>query len=473
MPATVPAVLDSLILALGRYGTLSLAEVMAPAIKLADHGFPMYRSFRRRIRHRQRRFLEEWPSSAKVLLPGGRVPDAGQVFVQKDLAQTFRRLVAAEEKQRPRGRGASLKAARDLFYRGEIAREVVAFQRDFKVRDCNGFVASGLLSEEDLANYRAAEERPAMTSYRGVDVYKLGFWSQGPTLLQALNILENDDVKALGHNSAKYIHLLAEVMKLVFADREWYYADPNFVEVPEGGLLSKAYAARRRQLVNLERLSLELRPGDPYPFHLPPLSHGPIPTTIEFGPPDGGTTGTRVADREGNLFSATPSGGWFSSSPIIEGLGFALNTRGQIFWLDEGKANKLEPSKRPRTSLSPSLALKNRKPFLAWESPGGDGQDQINLQLFLNVVEFGMNIQEASDAPFFQILDFPSSFYPRQALPGVMRLDRRFTQEDLEKLEQMGCRIRWAKERRIRGPHGGDDRRRSWRFTWSRQPARL
>jgi gamma-glutamyltranspeptidase/glutathione hydrolase len=444
LPATVPAVVESLILALDRFGTKSLGDVLAPAITAADKGFPMYPSFREHIEQYAARFRSEWPSSVKVFLPGGGIPEVGDVFVQKDLARTLQRLAAAEADALAKGasRSAGLKAARDLFYDGEMTREIVRFQREFQSRDETGFVSHGLFSEEDFASYHARVEEAAKTNYRGIDVYKAGFWSQGPVLLQTLNILEGYDLKALGHNSAAYIHLLSEAMKLAFADREWYYADPDFVSVPEQGLLSKDYAAERRKLIQREAPSLELRAGNPYPFQPSPMAHAEIPETVAFRPDQPGTTGTRVADAQGNVFSATPSGGWFYTSPIVEGAGFVLGTRGQSFWLDPDKPNKIEPHKRPRTTLTPSLALKDGKPFLAWGTPGGDVQDQVNLQVFLNIVEFGMDIQQAVEAPLFQILDFPPSFYPREASPGAMRVETRVPAAVTEELKKMGYEIR-------------------------------
>jgi gamma-glutamyltranspeptidase / glutathione hydrolase len=442
LPATTPIVVDTLLLALERYGTMSLAEVLAPAIDLAENGFPIYPLYQQHIQEQEQRFRNEWPSSAKVFLPRGEVPAIGEIFVQPDLARTFKRLVAAEAEQKNLGREAGLHAARELFYRGDIAREIVQFQREFKSRDQNGFVSAGLLTERDLASTRARVEEPAKTSYRGVDVYKIGFWSQGPVLLQSLNLLEGYDLRSLGHNSAAYIHLVAEAMKLAYADREWYYADPDFVGVPQQGLLSKAYATKRRELIDLDTPSLKMQPGNPYPYDSRQNASRPIPSEIAFRPAEGGTTGTRVADREGNVFSATPSGGWFRHSPVIEGLGFMLSTRGQIFWLDPEKANRLEPGKRPRTSLTPSLALKDGKPFLAWGTPGGDVQDQVNLQVLLNVVDFGMNIQEAIDAPMFQIFDFPSSFAGHEGAPGRLAIEGRLPESVLEALSQKGHHVR-------------------------------
>ena len=442
LPAVVPAVVDSLIVALDQYGTMTLGEVLAPAIDLAENGFGVYEPFLSRIKDLEPRFRAEWPSSAKVFLPGGKAPRVGDLFIQKDLARTLRRLVEAEAARKGEDRSVGLTAARDLFYRGEMAAEIVDFQKNFECTDQVGVTSTGLLEREDFKRYRATVEEPEMTTYRGVEVYKVGFWSQGPVLLQALNLLEGYDIKSLGHNTAPFIHLVSEAMKLAYADREWYYGDPLFVGVPEEGLLSKEYAAERRKLISLESASLQLRPGDPFPFNGTQTAHAPIPETVEMGPDRPGTTGTRVADKHGNVFSATPSGGWFPTSPIIEGLGFVLGTRGQAFFLDPEKANRLEPGKQPRTTLTPSLALKDGKPFLAWGTPGGDVQDQVNLQVLLRVVDFGMDIQEAVDLPFFQILDFPPSFFPRRVMPGTTTFENRVPDRVIETLEQMGHSMR-------------------------------
>ena len=446
LAAPVPAVVGSLILALQEYGTMTLGEVLAPAIRLADEGFAVFPTFRQNLQRVEQRIRNEWPSSARIFLPGGNLPRVGDLLVQTDLASMFRRLVAAEQAASADGRVAGLQAAYDLFYKGEIAEEVVGFQKRFQCTDANGFTSSGLLEIDDFVTFRPVIEEPASTSYRGVEVYKVGFWSQGPVLLQSLNLLEGYDVKSLGHNTAPYLHLLAEAMKLAFADREWYYADPDFVGVPGHGLLSKDYAAERRKLIDLAVPSLKMRPGNPYPFHSETLAHAAIPAEVPFRPDPPGTTGTRVADAAGNVFSATPSGGWFTTSPIVEGLGFVLGTRCQSFFLDEGRSNSLEPGKRPRTTLTPTLALKDGKPFMAWGTPGGDAQDQVNLQFLLNVVEFGMDIQSALDAPLMQILDFPPSFFPREIHPGAMRLETRLPHSTIVGLEAMGHEVRPAGE---------------------------
>jgi len=438
LSAPVPAVVGSLIAALREFGTMTLGEVLGPAIHLADEGFAVFPSYLDNLRRVHGRMRAEWPSSAQIFLPGGELPKVGDLLLQKDLARTLRRLVEAEQAASSAGRDAGLQAAHDLFYSGELASEIVQFQKDFQCTDANGFTSSGLLEVEDFAAFRPAIEEPARTSYRGVEVYKIGFWSQGPVLLQTLNLLEGYDLSSLGHNSPPYLHLLAEAMKLAFADREWYYADPDFVGVPEHGLLSKQYAAQRRELIDLESPSLKLRPGNPYPFHNEQVAHASIPASVTFRPDPPGTTGTRVADADGNVFSATPSGGWYTTSPIIEGLGFVLGTRCQSFFLQEDRANSLEPGKRPRTTLTPTLAMKDGEPFMAWGTPGGDAQDQVNLQFLLNVLEFGMDIQAALDAPLIQILDFPPSFFPRETQPGVMRVESRMAQSTVDALAAMG-----------------------------------
>ena len=438
LSAPVPAVVGSLIAALREFGTMTLGEVLGPAIHLADEGFAVFPSYLDNLRRVQGRMRAEWPTSAQIFLPGGELPKVGDLLLQKDLARTLRRLVEAEQAASGAGRAAGLQAAHDLFYSGELASEIVQFQENFQCTDANGFTSSGLLEVEDFAAFRPAIEEPAHTSYRGVEVYKVGFWSQGPVLLQTLNLLEGYDLSSLGHNSPPYLHLLAEAMKLAFADREWYYADPDFVGVPEHGLLSKQYAAQRRELIDLESPSLTLQPGNPYPFHNEQVAHASVPDSVTFRPDPPGTTGTRVADADGNVFSATPSGGWYTTSPIIEGLGFVLGTRCQSFFLQEDRANSLEPGKRPRTTLTPTLAMKDGEPFMAWGTPGGDAQDQVNLQFLLNVLEFGMDIQAALDAPLIQILDFPPSFFPRETQPGVMRVESRMAQSTVDALAALG-----------------------------------
>ncbi|MBI2875856.1 MAG: gamma-glutamyltransferase family protein [Candidatus Tectomicrobia bacterium] len=431
LAAGVPGALDAWITALDRYGTMSLAQVMAPALELAEEGFPLHPGLVEMpvfgIWASAERFRSSWSTSAQLYLPEGEVPQAGQVLCNPDLAQTFRQLLAAEASALPQGRSPALAKARDLFYRGEIARAIVAFsQRE-----------GGLLSLEDLAAFRAKIEEPLTVSYRGYDVYKVGPWSQGPVFLQQLRLLEGFDLRSLGHNRPAYIHLLVEVAKLAFADREAYYADPEFASVPLEPLLSQRYAEVRRGLLEMDRASWELRPGDPEKYG--PLK--PLPWTPEARASGPGTVHVDAADRAGNLVAATPSGAWLAHSPVVEGLGFPLGTRLQTFYLDPDHPNALQPGKRPRTTLSPSLVLKGGQPFLAFGTAGGDKQDQWTLQFFLNVVDFGMEIQEAIEAPRFSSEHFPSFFYPHERRPGTVVLEGRIPDAVRRALQEKGHQI--------------------------------
>lgn len=436
LPAGVCAAPDALITALDCYGTLTLAEVMAPAIELAAEGFPVYEGMRARIVAAAAR-IQEWPTSAGLLLPGGRIPDIGVTWRNPDLARTFEKLQEAEHNARAQGRSGALRAARDRFYRGDMARAIVAFQRESTVRDANGVESPGLLTEEDFAAFETRVEPPVTLNYRGYDVYKCGPWSQGPVFLQQLALLEGFDLASLRAGTADYLHLVIEASKLAFADRERYYGDPEFVTVPLAGLLSKGYAEDRRALIDPNRASLELRPGNPYPYE--DGANEPEPTPLRARAGDGGTTGTRAIDAEGNMFSATPSGGWFYSSPVIPEMGFCLGTRCQIFWLDPpNHPNALRPGKRPRTTLTPTLVMRDGRPRMVFGTPGVDNQDQWTLQFFLNVVDFGMDLQDAIDAPAFHSTHFPASFFPKVARPGEVVVEARVPASALEALRSRG-----------------------------------
>lgn len=437
LPAGPCAVPDALITVLDRYGRLTLELVLTPALELAANGFPMYEGMRRSIVQHEARFRAEWPTSAALFLPGGQVPDLGDTWRNPDLARTFERLIEAERAARGRGRHEALRAARDTFYRGPIARELVAFQRETRLRDATGTVSAGLLTEEDFASFETRIEAPAAVRFRGYDVYKCGPWSQGPVFLQQLTLLDGFDLAAMGHNTVDYVHTLIEAAKLAFADRERYYGDPEFVAVPMRGLLSREYAASRRGLVDPRHASLELRPGDPYPFE--GAAAPAEAASVEARGWEGGTTGTRAVDADGNMFSATPSGGWFRSSPVIPGLGFSLGTRCQMFWLhDPRHPGALVPRKRPRTTLSPTLVTKDGRPCMVFGTPGGDQQDQWTLQAFLNMTVFGMDVQDAIDAPSFHSVHFPGSFYPRRARPGEMLVEGRLPAAVVDGLRERG-----------------------------------
>lgn len=408
LPAGPPATPAALIATLERFGRLRLAQVLAPAIELAAQGFPMYPGMRRFIASSADFFRQAWPTSAALFLPGGRVPAVGETFKNPDLAHTLQRLVEAESAAGG-DRSSGLQMAQARFYTGDIARAIVDFAAR-PVVDSTGQQNAGLLSAPDLADFAVRFEEPVCLKYRGIAVCKCGPWSQGPVFLQQLALLAGYDLASLGHNSAAYIHTVIEACKLAFADRARYYGDPDFAAVPLAGLLAPTYAAERRRLVGL-RAAARVPPGNPYPHqgsdYQPDLR---LPETIPWL---GGTTGCRVADAEGNLFSATPSGGWFPSSPIIPGLGFCLGTRGQMFTLhDPHHPAALQPRKQPRTTLSPSLALKDGRPWLAFGTPGGDQQDQWSLLFFLGLVDFGLDLQAATDAAMFHSEHWPSSFYP-------------------------------------------------------------
>jgi gamma-glutamyltranspeptidase/glutathione hydrolase len=433
LAAGVPAAPGALLTALERFGTMTLADVLEPALELARDGFPVhpglcgpsdYLLFS--IYHCLDNFRERWPTSAQLYAPEGRVPEVGMILRNPDLADLFERLLRAE-RGAARGRSAGLRAALDLFYRGDIARHIVDFVRQH----------GGLLEAEDFAAYTTKVEEPVSTTYRGYEVFKCGPWSQGPVFLQQLRLLEGYDLRALGHNTAAYIHLVTEASKLAFADREAYYGDPDFVDVPLEALLSDAYTAARRTLIDADRASLELRPGDPRRGAA--LLPGREPLVGREW--QRGTVHVAVVDRQRNLVAATPSGAWIASSPVVEGLGFPLTSRIQVFYLDPQHPNALAPHKRPRTTLTPSLVRRDGNPFMAFGTMGLDQQDQWTLQFFLNVVEFGMPLQEAVEAPKFSSKHFPSSIYPHTAEPGVLRIEGRVPYDVRRVLQAKGHQV--------------------------------
>lgn len=444
LAATVPSQVSNWILALAEFGTLSLSQVLAPALDLAANGFAMTHGLRRCIAANRDRFREEWPGSAALYLPDGEVPVWGDRLRNPEWAAAFAGLARAEADHAAGGRLSGLEAARDVFYRGPIAERIAAFCRDERFRDASGGLHGGLLTYEDLASYRSRIERPAVVGYRGLEVHKCGPWSQGPVFLQQLTLLEGYDLAGLGHNSADYVHTLVECAKLAFADREHYYGDPEFVDVPLDRLLSAEYAAERRLLVDAARASMAMRPGDVGPRPLKPILGDERSYNHD-------TTHLDAVDAEGNMMAATPSGGWIQSSPVIPGLGFPLGTRAQMFSLDPAHPNALQPGKRPRTTLTPSLVTRGGRPWMVFGTPGGDQQDQWTLQFFLNVVEFGMSVQEALDAPTFHSQHFPSSFYPRAQHPGLVVLEGRIPEAVRAELRRRGHRVEvtgdWANGR--------------------------
>ena len=418
LSAPVPGVFDGLILALSRYGTMSFAQVVGPAMEYAA-GFPIAEEFAAFIRGNQR-FLELWPASKAFFLPGGVAPDRGEIFREPTLARTLRALVAVEKKT-PGSRAVKLRAVRDYFYKGPLARRMADFCEH------NG----GLIAYADLAGFHAESDRPRSGTYRNYEIYKPGFWTQGPVMIEALNLLEGFNLRAMGHNSPEYLHTVVEACKLAFADRDRYYGDPKFSHIPEEILLSTDYAAERRKLIDPAHASLEHRPGT----FGQPLETEKTATASRMPAHD--TTCVNVVDGKGNVFSATPSGAWLPS--VIAGeTGIPFSSRMQSFVLTPGHPNQLAPGKRPRVTLSPTIVLKDGKPFLALSTPGGDNQDQALLQVLLNIIEFGMSPQEAVEAPRFQTEHFFSSFGNHEFSPGRLNLEARIPKSTADKLTELG-----------------------------------
>jgi gamma-glutamyltranspeptidase/glutathione hydrolase len=448
LAACVPGAFDAWLLVLRDFGTLSLADVMRFPIHYAERGFPMLPRIAETIAQVEGLFATEWTSSAELWLDGGRAPRPGAMWRNPALAATYRRIVS-EAEAAGGDREAVVQAGRDAFLRGFVAEAIASFCSSAEVMDSSGRRHRGLLSADDMARFSASYEPPVSIEHRGLTVCKAGPWSQGPVQLQALALLDGFDLERMGHLTGEYVHTVVECMKLCFADREAWYGDPAFTDVPLETLLSPAYADERRALVSGDA-SLELRPGAP-DGREPRLPHIPQVEDVAAGfgvgeptvpredqPVAGDTCHVDVADRFGNLVSATPSGGWLHSSPAIPGLGLCLGTRAQMFWLQEGLPNSLEPGKRPRTTLTPSLALRDGEGVLAWGTPGGDGQDQWSLQFLLSHHRFGRNLQEAIDAPAFTSTHFPSSFYPRVAEPGHLIVEERLGDSAISELRSRG-----------------------------------
>ena len=435
LSATVPAVLDACVTALDQFGTKTLAEVMEPAIQLAE-GFPIDELRVQYIRTRAPIF-SQWEDARRVFLPGGEIPKVGDIFVQADLARTLREIVRAERlasKGMRNNRHAGLMAARDYFYRGPIARRIGDYMQ------ANG----GLIAAGDFARFAAKVGQPVETDYRGYQVYKAGFWTQGPAMVETLNILEGFDLKKMGHNSPAYIHTLAEALKLGLADRDRYYADPNFVKIPMAELLSKDYAALRRPLIDERRASLAQQPGDP--MNMKAILASAVQTIgrasalpeIERA---NDTTCVNVIDRDGNLFSATPSGAWLPA--VVAGdTGVLMGQRLQSSLTDPNSPNVVAPGKRPRITLTPTLVLKGGQPFMVLSTPGGDNQDQALLQVLLNIIEFGMNPQEAVEAPRFDTQHYVSSFDDHEFLPGSLNVESRVNLKTIQALSDKGHKVR-------------------------------
>jgi gamma-glutamyltranspeptidase/glutathione hydrolase len=451
LPATVPGSFGGWTLMLERFGSWELSDVLSAAIGYSREGHPALPRVSATIGGAAEMFRESWPSSAGAWLtgPGGAVPVAGSRLTNLTLAETYERILA-EASARGRTRESRIAAARDAWYRGFVAEEIESFC-SAALPDGTGEPHAGMLTAEDLAAWEPTFESPLTYDYAGVTVCKTGAWGQGPVLLQQLSLLEGFDLDGAGLLSAEWIHLVTECSKLAFADREAWYGDSPLLEDTVGALLEPAYVAERRALVG-GRASLELRPGTIGGIapRLPLLAgDGTHELGVGVGEPTlepdpdarGDTCHIDVADRFGNMVSATPSGGWLQSSPHIPSLGFCMGTRAQMFALDAGTPNTLAPRRRPRTTLSPNLVLRDGEPWVAFGTPGGDQQDQWSLSLFLNLVHAGLNLQEAIDAPAFHNDHFPSSFYPRDAHPGRLVVESRVESRVVEELRRRGHEV--------------------------------
>jgi len=457
-PVVVPGAIHGALTVLEKWGTLSLGQVSKRAIEYARDGFPLRPRTARSIAG-QRRFIDEWPSNTKTWLkPDGTLYEAGDTITLRDLAATLQKLVDAERGAVVGGRSAGIVAARDRFYKGDIAREIVAFLKQHGLP----------WDESDFADFYSRVEPATSITYRGYQVYKQGFNSQGPSMLQSLNILETFDLQAMGHNSADYLHVVTEAMKMGYADRDTYYADPAFVDIPQTGLLSKAYAKQRAGQIDMAKAQAEQLAGDPLPFDdkvkewkywragsgravsEPQRSAG----RVEGGPVLPGdedhslkdTTHIAIIDKAGNVFDSTPSGGWITGGVIAGTTGIGLSTRGEQFWLDDTRAAQLRPRSRPRYTLTPSLVLRNGEPFLALGTPGGDNQEQTILQALLNVIEFQAawypNLHTAFELPRLQTFHFLGSFWPHRIDANRLDLETGIAPAVLESLKTRGHNVR-------------------------------
>ena len=448
-PAVVPGALHGALTVLERWGTMSFEQVSARAIEYAEHGFPL-RLLTARAVEANLGFMEAWPDNQRFWLkPDGSLYEAGETIRFQTLAATLTKMVEAERAQAHLGRVQGIAAARDRFYKGDIAEDMVAFLQEHGAPFELG----------DFAEFYSRVEEPTSTDYRGYTIYKHGFNSQGPVLLQTLNILEEFDLQAMGHNSPDYIHTVVEAMKLAYADRDTYYADPDFVDVPADGLLSTAYARERAAEIDAGRASVAFRAGDPLP-HDPAVDEWPfwvadIADGVAASDPDGSfvpsagglkdTTHIAVIDKDGNVFDATPSGGWTGGGVILGDTGIGLSTRGEQFWLDPARANQIRPRARPRYTLTPSIVFKDGEPLMAIGTPGGDNQDQTILQAFLNIVEFWgdwyPNLHDALVWPRVRTQHLHGSFWPHAAGFNRMDLESNISSEVANELRRRGHEV--------------------------------
>ncbi|MBY3028865.1 gamma-glutamyltransferase family protein [Rhizobium leguminosarum] len=450
LATVIPGSFDGWMLMLRDYGSMSVRDVLEPAIYYAEHGHPMLPRVSATIKGLAAFFEKEWQTSYETWLPGGSAPEAHANFRNPVLAETWKRIIAEAETKS--GREAQVQAARDAFYRGFVAEKIDDYLKTAAVMDASGNRHKGVLTANDMANWSATIEEPLTYDYHGWTIAKIGPWGQGPVFLQTLSILKGFDLAAMDPAGADFVHTVVEAMKLAFADREVYYGDPNFSEIPVAHLLSETYAAERRKLVGADA-SFDLRPGivpgfeAQYDLTMKMLGTdsktGAVyePTMAHLSEKRGDTVHIDVIDRDGNMVSVTPSGGWLQSSPTVPGLGFCLNSRAQMFWLKSGLPTSLAPGKRPRTTLTPSLGLYKGRPTLAFGTPGGDQQEQWQLSFFLRYINHKLNLQAAIDQPLFHTSHFPGSFYPRTREPGSLMAEANFGPDVLDALRRKGHKL--------------------------------
>ena len=431
--SVTPAAPDAWLKALEFYGTMTLKQVITPALELAEQGFPLSATVHEALGASDETKLDPldmWSSTAEVFMPNGRRLEVGDLVVQTDLARTFKRLIEAEEAGSRNGREAGIRAARDFFYKGEIAEEMVAFSS----------LHGGLLSHSDLREFEARVEPPVKGEYKGYTVYTCGAWCQGPVVAQALQMLQGDELSTYPHNSVEYVHLVSQVLNLCFADRHHYYGDPDLVDVPIKGLLDSAYTNDRRQEVDTVKAFKEMAPpGNPWRYQgdSRSLDLNRIKIGRNPGAQEQDTSYTCVVDKWGNAFSATPSDG-VDGSPIVPGLGFPISHRGTQSWLEEDHPSSLQPWKRPRLTPNPSIVFRGGKLYMPFGTPGGDAQCSSMVQMFLNIVEFGMDPQSAIEQPRFIPWNFPNSFWPHTYLPGRLTVESRLSSQAINGLSEKG-----------------------------------
>ena len=433
----VPSAPDAWLTALENFGTLTLREILQPALELAREGFPISGTTSKVLKKLSEtvdKNSKEWKSTFDIFSRDGKILDEGDVLVQPDLAQTFKRLIEVEVQNAPLGRVEAIRAARNFFYRGEIAEEIVSFSKSL----------GGKLSVSDMADFSVEIESPTSARYKNYEVLTCGPWSQGPVTGQVLQMLEKDDISSIAPNSPDYIHLLSQALNLSFSDRHHYYGDPDFVDVPIAGLLSPAYTSSQRSRISPEAAFAEMPdPGNPWAYEEREKSGSGIrkpaanPDRLEQD-----TSYTCVIDRWGNSFSATPSDAVFGS-PIVPELGLMISSRGTQSWIDQDHPSSIAPWKRPRLTPNPAMAFKNGKLFMPFGTPGGDAQCPAMVQTFLNIVEFGMNPQEAIEAPRFVPWNFPNSFWPHAYHPGLLQLEGRISREVGRELSRRGHKIQY------------------------------